>query len=124
MAEAPVILNVDDRESSRYARAQILQQHGFAVVDATTGQEALAAARRLRPAAMLMDVFLPDADGRDIGRTIKQDPELRAIRIVLVSAVVQPLEAAENLDETADAFLAEPISTETLVAALRRVLAS
>jgi hypothetical protein len=55
MADTPLILNVDDREPSRYARAQILRQHGFAVVEATTGQEALAAARELRPAAMLMD---------------------------------------------------------------------
>ena len=57
------ILNADDYGPSRYARTKLLQQAGFAVVEAQTGAEALQQAIAARPQVVLLDVKLPDIDG-------------------------------------------------------------
>ena len=59
-----LVLNVDDRPPSLYVRRHILRMNGYAVGEAASGRNAWSAALRLRPTAILMDVHLPDADGR------------------------------------------------------------
>ncbi len=123
-ARSPLILHVEDRDAARFARSAMLRQKGFDVAEAATGRGALDDARRLQPRALLMDVNLPDIDGREVCRQLKGDPDLSHIPVVLVSAVVRAHEAAQDSSMNADAFLAEPISADTLAATLHRVIAA
>jgi CheY-like chemotaxis protein len=122
----PLILNVDDRPPSLYARERLLKREGFAVVNATTGADALSVARRVRPSALLLDVHLPDGDGRDICRTLKGDPELGSMPIVLISATLRG--HADSLDGMrwggCDAYLTEPVDPASLGSTLRSVLSA
>ncbi|HET9208440.1 MAG TPA: response regulator, partial [Burkholderiaceae bacterium] len=67
-----VILNVDDTEGARYAKHRTLHHAGYEVIDASTGGEALTKMETLQPALVLLDVHLPDINGIEVCKTIKQ----------------------------------------------------
>jgi CheY-like chemotaxis protein len=119
-----VILNVDDRPESLYLKDRLLRRHGYTVANATSGKSALDLANRLRPALILLDVHLPDIDGREVCRRLKEDPSLNSIPVILVSATLRGHAAhLEGLRwASADGYLAEPFEPEVLESTLRSVL--
>ncbi len=121
---SPVVLNVDDRPATLYARDRILRQKGFTVANATSGKAALDLAERLRPDLILLDIMLPDIDGREVCRQLKASPDLQHIPIVLISAAVtghaQKLEGM--LWGGADGFIVEPAGADILESTIRKVL--
>lgn len=121
---APLVLNVDDQPANLYARDRTLRKHGFTVTNAETGRAALDAARQLRPRLILLDVHLPDIDGRELCQRLKADAELADISVVLISATlrghVSQLESVQW--GNADAFIAEPVEPDALAATLWRVI--
>lgn len=120
----PLILNVDDRPPTLYARGRLLRLHGFSVVNASTGASALEAAERLHPSLVLLDVHLPDIDGREVCQRLKRNAELSSIPVVLISATLSgsSSEIASAGFSGADDFIAEPITPASLVARLRQVI--
>ena len=121
-----VILNVDDKPESLYAKDRLLRLAGYTVANATTGKVALDLAYRLRPQLILLDVHLPDIDGREVCRRMKEHPELKSIPVILVSATLRG--HAQNLDglrwSNADGYLGEPFEPEALESTVRRALKS
>ena len=121
---SPVVLNVDDHPATLYARDRILRQKGFTVANATSGKAALDLAERLRPDLILLDIMLPDIDGREVCRQLKATPDLQDIPVVLISAAVtghaQKLEGM--LWGGADGFIVEPADADTLESTIRKVL--
>ena len=88
-AEAPLILVVDDDATVRELVERHLERSGFAVVTARGGREGLRLVRELRPAAVTLDIMMPDIDGWTVLAAIKGDPELAGIPVVLMSIVDQ-----------------------------------
>jgi CheY-like chemotaxis protein len=121
-APPALILNVDDRPASLYARDRLLRLHGFHVANADSGEAALSVARQLRPNLILLDVHLPDVDGRLLCQRMKADAELAHIPVVLISATLRGPSAAHVGLGSADAFIREPVEGEALASALRSVL--
>lgn len=123
---SPVVLSVEDHPATLYARDRILRQKGFTVANATTGKAALDLAERLRPDLILLDIMLPDMDGREVCRQLKENPDLAHIPVVLISASVtghaQKLEGM--LWGGADGFIVEPADAGTLESTIRKVLRS
>ena len=118
-----LILNVDDYSPGRYARTKVLQQAGFNVREASTGKEALQLAAAHNPALILLDVNLPDMNGFEVCRLIRQDPNIRPTTVVHISATcVQPQQQVEGLDCGADSYLVEPIDPTVLIATIRAFL--
>ena len=119
-----LVLNVDDRPASLYARERVLRLQGYAVVNAGTGAAAGATAHRVQPSLILLDVHLPDGDGREICREIKADASVAHIPVVLISATLKG--HADNLDGLrwagADGYVTEPFEDDSLASTLRRVL--
>ncbi|RPH74434.1 MAG: response regulator, partial [Candidatus Rokuibacteriota bacterium] len=116
------ILNADDYGPSRYARTKLLQQAGFAVVEAQTGAEALQQAIAARPHVVLLDVKLPDIDGYEVCRRLKAHPVTAAIPVLHISAAHRAAgDHARGLDAGADGFLVEPVAPEVLLATVRSV---
>ena len=85
----PLILVVDDDATVRELVERHLERSGFAVVTAGGGQEGLRLVRELRPAAVTLDIMMPDLDGWTVLAAIKGDPELAGIPVVLMSIVAQ-----------------------------------
>jgi CheY-like chemotaxis protein len=84
---APMVLVVDDDQTVREVIERHLTRDGFAVVTASGGQEGLRIARELHPAAITLDVLMPDLDGWTVLAAIKGDPELADIPVVLMSII-------------------------------------
>jgi signal transduction histidine kinase len=123
MSDAPLVLNVDDYESGRYARGKVLQQAGFRVVDASTAADALRVLANELPAVALVDVQLPDMNGSELCRRIKANPATASVLVVHTSAAFRRGEdRARGLDQGADAYLVDPVEPEVLVATVRALL--
>src|SRR6185503_14126546 len=109
------ILVVDDDEAGRYVKTRILKRAGFLVSAAETGAGALDAVRHDPPDAVLLDVRLPDADGLEICRRIKE--MLPSLPVLQTSAAFTAArDKALGLAGGADGYLIEPIEPEELVA--------
>jgi PAS domain S-box-containing protein len=88
-AEEPLILVVDDDATARELVQRHLERAGFAVVTARGGQEGLRLVRELQPAAVTLDIVMPDLDGWTVLAAIKGDPALASTPVVLMSIVDQ-----------------------------------
>lgn len=123
MSDAPLILNVDDYDAGRYARSKLLQQAGFRVVEAGSGADALRLLANEVPALAVVDIKLPDMNGTELCRRIKENPATAAVLVLHTSATFRRDEdRARGLDEGADGYLVEPVEPEVLVATVRALL--
>ena len=111
------VLIVDDHSSFRRLAARLVEAAGFCVVgEAVDGASALAAARRLRPDVVLLDVLLPDATGFEVAEALGADSSRP--RVVLVSSRnASELEAALE-QSSADGFITKSELTAATLAAL------
>jgi len=123
MTTPALLLNVDDNDTMRYVKSRILRQAGFEVIEAATGAEALVAVRARMPALVLLDVKLPDMNGRSICADIKSHAETASIVVLQTSAShVETRHRVASYEAGADGYLVEPIAPEELVAHVRALL--
>lgn len=120
MEPKPRILVADDEPAITALVSEILVYAGFEVLRAHGGAEVLVLARAERPRLVMLDVMMPDLDGRDACRALKMDPELRHVPVVLFSSA-----EAEDVHwraAGADAFLQKPFGIRELPGHVRRLL--
>ncbi len=119
----PLILNVDDTDAARYAKTRILKRAGFRVIETGSGMEALQLSQEHTPDLVLLDTKLPDINGFDVCRRLKQDPHTAMVLVLQTSAsyLASP-DRVRALDSGADNYLFEPIEPEELVANVRALL--
>lgn len=87
------VLVVDDDRAVGELLERFLVKEGFRVVTATSGEEGLRTARDLRPALITLDVVMRELDGWAVLRTLKSDPDLAAIPVIMVTIVDEPTQA-------------------------------
>jgi signal transduction histidine kinase len=122
MMGKPRILNVNDRDVSRYVNEQMLERAGFAVVSVENGMAAL---ERVKDNIdlVLLDIRLPDVDGYEICRRIKADRDTANVAVLLSSATfVTTSNKVTGLDSGADGYLAQPFEQTELLATIRSLL--
>ena len=117
MSNATVLLVDDDPEICQFL-ALLLEVEGFAPVKATSAGEALSAAARDRPAAVLVDVAMPDVDGLELCRRLRRAGTLAPILVVSARPGTEMPQRA--LEAGADEFVRKPFDNADLVARLRR----
>ena len=124
MRSKPLILNVDDDAAGRYAVGRNLKQVGYQVEDAGTGLEALRLVSELKPDMVLLDVHLPDIDGFEVCRRIReQESEIASTSVIQLSAsYLDTSSRVRGLETGADAYLTEPVEPTILVATIESVL--
>ena len=123
MAAAALVLIVDDVPDNREAYAEYLRFRGFRTLEAGTGREAIATSREHHPDVLLLDMRLPDIDGREVSRVVRADPSLQHTKIVAVSASVFPADVAAALEAGCHVFLQKPCLPDALVTEIERLLA-
>jgi signal transduction histidine kinase/DNA-binding response OmpR family regulator len=115
---APTILVVDDDQTVREVMARYLAREGFSVVTASGGHEGLRLARKLHPAAITLDVMMPDLDGWTVLAAIKGDPELADIPVILMT-IVDEKNRGYSLGATD--YMVKPVDRERLSGVLRNI---
>jgi len=115
-----LVLVVDDEAASRFAKSQILRRADFDVCEASTGRDALRMAHDREPNVVLLDVHLPDVSGFEVCRRLKADSRAVPLSVLQISAsAISDADRASGLDNGADAYLTEPVSSDVLVATVR-----
>ena len=109
------VLVVDDDELQRDVLADVLASEGYAVRVAATGAEALASARAAPPDVLVLDLLLPDMDGASVLASLRQEPALRALRVVIATGLRSP--SVKRL-LGADAALFKPFALRELLTAI------
>jgi signal transduction histidine kinase len=123
VADAPLILIVDDNETNRYGKSRTMQRAGFEVIEAGTGTEALQLLRERMPRLVILDVQLPDIDGWEVCRRIKGDPRTASVIVLQMSAThVTEADTVRALEGGADVSLTEPIEPQVLIATVKAQL--
>lgn len=120
MAE-PLVLVVDDEPNILETLSFVLEMEGFRVATAEDGEEALAQVAALRPPVVVLDAMMPRRDGFDVCRTIKADPGLAGVHVVMLTAMGQKADRERALAAGADHFMTKPFDEEELLALLRRL---
>jgi two-component system cell cycle sensor histidine kinase/response regulator CckA len=117
------ILIVDDQIHALQGVSRIMRGAGYETFEASNGADCLKMAAEHKPDLILLDVVLPDIDGREVCRLIKSNPETADIYVVLLSSIqVQSDSQAEALERGADGYIARPIPNRELLARVKAVL--
>jgi CheY-like chemotaxis protein len=116
-----VVLLVEDDGDARDLLSMLLEEFvGVRVIQASNGLEALERVRKARPALVMLDIVLPDLDGRDVLRQLKADPATQAIPVVAISGMPDACAGAMQLG-CAD-FVFKPFELDHFLATVQRHL--
>ncbi|TVP68566.1 MAG: response regulator [Nitriliruptor sp.] len=116
------ILVADDDEDIRAYLEVTLQLAGFEVLLATDGAQALTTARTEHPDVVVLDVMMPNLDGIEALRQMREDPRTSHLPVMLLTARVQTGDAITGLDAGADDYLTKPFDPDELVARVRAAI--
>lgn len=117
--EVPNVLVADDEQAMRRFLRASLTAHGYTVHEAATGQQALQEARTVHPDVILLDLGLPDLDGTEITRCLR---EWSQVPIIILSVRDQESDKIAALDAGADDYLSKPFGPGELLARIRAAL--
>ena len=115
----PLVLVIDDEPQIRRLLSLTLEANGFRVVVASGGGEGLVLAAQQRPAAVLLDLGLPDLPGREVLRRLREWSE---VPVIILTALDAESEKIAALDAGADDYVTKPFNTGELLARLRVAL--
>ena len=118
------ILVVEDNEASREVLARRLERHGYRVLLAVDGRQAVSAARTQLPDLILMDLGLPVLDGWDATRQLKADARTRHIPIIVLSAHAMTSDRDRALAAGGDDFDTKPIRFQALLGKIEILLST
>lgn len=117
------VLNVDDTDSYRYSLSRLLTHAGFKVSEAANGTDAIRLAIDLKPDLVLLDIHMPDKDGYDVCKALKENSETSGIKVLhLTAAERNSLDAMRSAAAGADDYLAQPIAPNALVYRVRELI--
>jgi CheY-like chemotaxis protein len=116
---APLVLVVDDDRTNRKLAQDVLRRAGLPVIEAANGNEAIACAREALPDVILLDLRLPDMDGRDVAQALRDDVATAEIPVVALSGLRQVDDGARLLAEGFRGYLEKPIDVEVFAEQVR-----
>ena len=117
----PILVVDDDAKIVRLVRTY-LERDGFSVVTAADGPAALEAIEAHRPALVVLDLMLPELDGRAVIRAVRRDDEAANTPILVLSARSSTIERIAGLEDGADDYLPKPFSPAELVLRVKSIL--
>lgn len=120
VVDAKTILVVEDNELNMKLFCDLLEAHGYQTLRSRTGKLALELAREHTPDLILMDIQLPEVSGLDVTRWIKDDPVLKSIPVIAVTAFAMKGDEERIKEGGCEGYLAKPISVERFIQTVRQ----
>ena len=121
LPDRPILVVDDDAKIVRLVRTY-LEREGYSVVTAADGPAALAAIEEHEPALVVLDLMLPELDGRAVIRAVRRDEEAGATPILVLSARGTTIDRIAGLEDGADDYLPKPFSPAELVVRVKAIL--
>jgi two-component system cell cycle response regulator len=122
--EPGVVLVVDDEDSNRRLLQTLLQKQGHTVCLAATGREALSRLEQDKPDVILMDVLMPEMDGYEACRRIKENPATAHLPVLVLTSLTDRAARIRSIAAGADDFLTRPLDQEEIQLRVRNAIAS
>jgi len=116
-----LVLIVDDSPTDLHVMQKALEQGGFRTASAADGSEAIRKARELHPDLILMDIVMPGLNGFQATRELANDPETRAIPVIMVTSKAQESDRVWGLRQGASEYLTKPVRPEELLERIARL---
>ena len=117
---APLVLIVDDDERNRKLAQDVLRRSGLRTIEAADGRAAIAIADDRQPDVVLLDLHLPDMEGRDVARALGEEERTAHIPVVALTALRYPDGGARLLADGFSGYLEKPIDVRTFPGQVRR----
>ena len=117
------ILIADDEANIVLSLEFLMRHAGYEVRSAADGEAALREIADFRPDLVLLDVMLPLRDGFEVCQRVREDPESKHVKIVMLTAKGREVEIAKGLALGADLYITKPFATRELLASVERLLA-
>ncbi len=112
------VLIIEDEVAIATALEVRLSAMGYQTMAAHDARSGMTAASTFQPDVLILDIRLPDLDGIEVCRRLKEDPDLRSIQVVLLSANINDVSRGEAEDAGAFVCLAKPYEIQDVVAAI------
>jgi DNA-binding response OmpR family regulator len=119
---AKKILIADDEPNIVISLEFLMQRNGYEVKTAGDGEAALRLVNEFRPDLILLDIMLPLKSGYEVCQKIRENPELGATKVIMITAKGRDIEVAKGLALGADAYITKPFSTQDLLDHVKRLL--
>ena len=114
------VLVVEDDAQNSYLIGFILERHGYEIIAAADGEQALVEAEKAVPDLILMDMLLPKMNGYEATRRIKAHPETKDVPVVALTAYSMKGDREKILESGCDGYISKPIDPETFVSEMER----
>jgi len=121
-AAEKTILIVEDNELNMKLFHDLIQAHGYNILQTKDGMEALDIAREHHPDLILMDIQLPEVSGLEVTKWLKEDESLRSIPVVAVTAFAMKGDEETIRQGGCEAYISKPISVSSFLETVRRFL--
>ena len=118
------MLIVEDEPNIVLSLEILLRRAGYETASTGDGEEALEIIRRTRPDVVLLDIMLPKRNGYEVCRSVKSEPGLSSIPVIMLTAKGQEVEILKGLEFGASAYIAKPFGNAEVLEAVRAALES
>jgi len=119
---AKTVLVVEDNDLNMKLFHDLLEAHGYNIIQTKDGMDALRLARQHRPDLILMDIQLPEVSGLEVTKWIKEDDSLKSIPVVAVTAFAMKGDEEKIREGGCEAYIAKPISVTNFLQTVERFL--
>ena len=119
---AKTVLVVEDNELNMKLFHDLLEAHGYNILQTKDGMDALRIAREHKPDLILMDIQLPEVSGLEVTKWIKEDEDLKSIPVIAVTAFAMKGDEEKIRDGGCEAYIAKPISVTNFLETVQRFL--
>jgi CheY-like chemotaxis protein len=116
------ILIADDNENIREALSYLLEDEGYKLWLAKDGAETLAKVKEVLPDILFLDIMMPEMNGYEVCRIIKEDPRLKKTYVIMLTAKGQVAEQERGKQVGADEYIVKPFSPMEILAKIKQIL--
>ena len=119
---AKTVLVVEDNELNMKLFHDLLEAHGYNILQTKDGMDALRIAREHKPDLILMDIQLPEVSGLEVTKWLKEDEDLKSIPVIAVTAFAMKGDEEKIREGGCEAYIAKPISVTNFLETVRKFL--
>ena len=117
------ILIVEDNPQNRLLVKDVLEFHGYEIMEAEDGQAAIEMAKKYKPDLILMDIQMPVMDGFTAGKIIRGEPDTKNIKMIAVTSFAMSGDKERVMEAGFDHYISKPINTRELPVLIKEMLA-